>query len=502
MKILTATQIREADQYTIQHEPVASADLMERAATAFTRWFTGKFSAAHPVSIFCGTGNNGGDGLAIARILHQRDYKVEVFVIRYSLTPSHDFSVNEKRLKRLPVKITNIRAGDKLPLIPEDAIILDGLWGSGLNRPVEGFAADVIRHLNNSPGTKVAIDIPSGLYADTKSDSVKFAAHHTLSFESPKLAFFFAENEGCVGNWEVKPIGLHQASIQQAKTNNYVITRAFIRQFIQPRKKFSHKGTYGHALVISGSYGKTGAAVLCAQACLRAGAGLVTAYIPRCGYEIMQSSFPEAMTITDKQKNYLSTIPDIKPYKAIGVGPGIGTKPVTANALLQLLKKSSPPLVLDADALNLIAENKTWLKQLPANSILTPHPKEFERLFGKSKNDFERHQLQKDVAKKYKVIIVLKGAYTAVASPAGDTYFNTTGNPGMATAGAGDVLTGIITGLLSQGYASLQSALLGVYWHGLAGDIAAKKQSQPSLIASDITGNLGAAWNLLTESSD
>lgn len=502
MKILSAQQIREADHYTIQQEPIASEALMERAAMVFADWFAENFSHKHPVKIFCGIGNNGGDGLAVARLLHHLKYQVEVFVVRYSPTPSKDFLFNEKRMKKLLVKITDIHAGDKFPVIKPNEIIIDGLWGSGLNRPIEGYASDLIQHLNISPAIKVAIDIPSGLFADTKSDSVKFNAHYTLTFELPKLAFFFAENQNTVGEWEVKSIGLHPVYLQAAKTDNYFLTRDFIGQLIRPRKKFDHKGTYGHALIISGSYGKMGAAILCAESCLRAGAGLVTAYIPKCGYEILQSSFPEAMALTDKQKDYLSAVPDLSPYKAIGVGPGIGTKAATAKALLQLIKKSSVPLVLDADALNLFSENKKLLKQLPANSILTPHPKEFERLFGKSKNEFERHQLQKDVAKKYKVIIVLKGAYTAIASPDGNIHFNSTGNTGMATAGAGDVLTGIITGLLSQGYSPLNSALLGVYLHGLAGDIAAEQLSQPALIASDITNHLGAAFKSLSQTSN
>ncbi|HXH18079.1 MAG TPA: NAD(P)H-hydrate dehydratase [Chitinophagales bacterium] len=495
MKILSAQQIKEADKYTMQHEPVASIDLMERAAGVFTDWFVERFPHKRQVvKFFCGTGNNGGDGLAIARMLHARGYHTEVFIVRYSPTPSKDFLINEQRLKKLPVPIADIHSGNNFPVIQAGEIVIDGMWGSGLNRPIEGFAADLITHLNNSPGIKIAIDIPSGLFADLPSDSVKFKADYTLTFELPKLSFFFPQNFPYVGEFVVKSIGLHPAFLSKAETSHYYITEDMVREMIVPRKKFDHKGTFGHALIISGSYGKMGAAVLCSEACLRAGAGLVTACIPRCGYSVIQSALPEAMVITDRQEEIITEVPTLAPYKAIGIGPGIGTHARTSSALHQLIAAAEIPLVADADALNILSDNKVWLNELPQNSILTPHPKEFERIFGTSPNDYSRLELQKEASRLYRIILMLKRAHTVITTPEGNAYFNSTGNPGMATGGSGDVLTGIITGLLSQGYSPLHSAVLGVFLHGRAGDIASRVLSQPSMLASDITHHLGSAF--------
>ena len=493
MKILSSQHIREADQYTIANEPVASIDLMERAASAFTDWFISKFSQDHPVKIFCGIGNNGGDGLAIARMLSEKKYAVEVFIVRYASTPSEDFTINEQRLRKLNIKIIEIKNGDNTPLIHENEIVIDGIFGSGLSRPIEGFTADLIRHLNQSSGLKVAIDIPSGLYADKSSTSIKFQADYTFTFELPKLTFLFPENLPYVGEFTVESIGLHPGYLSKAETRNFYVDQDMVRQMLKPRKKFDHKGTYGHTLIISGSYGKIGAAVLCANACLRAGAGLVTTYIPSCGYNTMQTGIPEVMVITDKQETIISDIPDLASYKSIGIGPGIGRHARTSAAVHKLIATSEIPLVLDADALNIISENKVWLNELPKNSILTPHPKEFERLFGTSTDDHARLDLQREVSSQYNIIIVLKRAHTVITAPDGLTFFNSSGNPGMATGGAGDVLTGIITGLVSQGYSPLNSVILGVYLHGLAGDLASENLSQQSLIASDIAHYLGNA---------
>ncbi|GIV33120.1 MAG: bifunctional NAD(P)H-hydrate repair enzyme [Chitinophagales bacterium] len=499
MKILSAAQIREADQYTIAHEPIASIDLMERAASVFVKWFTEKFPRGRKVKIFCGMGNNGGDGLAIARMLLGKGYDVEVYIVRYANSASADFLVNAERLKnQLPLQ--DITAETPFPEITKDDIVVDALWGSGLNRPITGFAANLIEHLNSSSATRIAIDIPSGLYADRFSDSVKFKADFTLSFELPKLAFLLPSGAEYAGEWTVKSIGLHQGFIQNTDTDNFLVTAELVKPFIRTRKKFDHKGTFGHALLFCGSYGKIGAARLCTEACLRAGAGMATACIPRCGYTALQTAVSEAMVVADKEENFLSAFPELHPFSAIGAGPGIGTNPVTAQALKKLLENTQSPLVLDADALNILAQNKEWLKILPPNCILTPHPKEFERLFGKTANDFERLALQKSMARQYQVYIILKLAHTSICTPQGITYFNTTGNPGMATAGSGDVLTGIITGLLCQGYPPDKSAILGVYWHGLAGDFAAEQLGQPSMIAGDIIHHLGNAFKKISGS--
>ncbi len=499
MKILLAPQIRALDQYTIQHEPIASIDLMERAAQAFTYWFTEHFpDVGRPIHIFCGPGNNGGDGLAVARLLHQRFYDVSVYLCQISPQTSADFRINRERLPAFDaVSVKEIAEGEALPALPRGAIVIDAIFGSGLSRPVEGYWGGLLEWLNAQPVARVAIDIPSGLLADAPSTGVVFHADYTLSFEVPKLAFFFPENAETVGEWAVRSIGLHPEALAAAATPYHYLDEPMAAPLVKTRTKYGHKGTYGHALLIMGSYGKMGAAILASRACLRAGAGLVTAHIPRCGYEIMQISVPEAMASVDRHQYYLSELPPLDTFTAIAAGCGLDGKKTTREALLELLQKAARPLVLDADALNILGKNQDWQRFIPAGSILTPHPREFERLFGKTANSFERNALQRAKAQELGLYILLKGAHTCIATPQGDCYFNATGNPGMATGGSGDVLTGIIAGLLAQGYTSLEAALLGAFIHGLAGDIAAAALEHESLIAGDIIEHLGRAFQKL-----
>ncbi|PCJ82116.1 MAG: bifunctional ADP-dependent NAD(P)H-hydrate dehydratase/NAD(P)H-hydrate epimerase [Flavobacteriales bacterium] len=502
MKILSSKQIREADAYTIANEPIASIDLMERAATAAYEWMKNSifFNKNRRWVIFCGTGNNGGDGLAIARKLNQDQQKVIVFAVRISEKSSDDFQINENRLKEIGLDLKDISSKDDLPEINENDIVVDAIFGSGLSRPVEGLSADLIRHINESSATTVAIDIPSGLFADSNSTDQSKAiieAGYTLSFQFPKLAFMFPENEKYVAEFRAIPIGLDEDFIARQDSQNYFITKKSAISILKPRSKFSHKGTYGHALLVSGSYGKMGATVLAARACLRTGAGLLTIRAPKCGYEIMQTTVPEAMCDVDESESFLTSNINLEKYNAIGIGPGIGTEKETQNMLKLFIQNSALPLVVDADAINILSENKTWLSFVPKNSIYTPHPKEFERLVGFSKNNFERHKIQIEFAKKHQCYVVLKGAHTAIACPDGEVYFNSTGNSGMATGGSGDVLTGIITGLMAQGYSSKEASILGVYMHGLMGDIAAQNLSEESLMAGDIVFYLADAFKYL-----
>ncbi|MCB9267341.1 MAG: NAD(P)H-hydrate dehydratase [Lewinellaceae bacterium] len=499
MKIFTAEQIRQLDEYTIKNEPIPSINLMERAALAFTYWFTEKFpDTAIPINIFCGPGNNGGDGLAIARMLHHRFYDVVVYRCRIGSSTSEDFDVN---LERLPghggVPVHEIEKGGALTELPEGGIIIDGIFGSGLNRPVEGFWAELLEHLNRQPATRVAIDIPSGLFADKPTEGAVFLADFTFSFELPKFAFFFPENQHRVGQWFARSIGLHPQVIEDTQTPYYFADQSFVQTYLKKRHKYDHKGIFGHALLIMGSYGKMGAAVLSSRACLRSGAGLVSVHVPKCGYEIIQTAIPEAMVSVDRHQYLFSEAPEAGGYDAIGIGCGLGQKKVSRKALLEVLKNAERPMVIDADALNILGREKGWQKHIPKGSILTPHPKEFERLFGKAANGFERNERQIEKAQELGIHIVLKGAHTCIAAPDGNCFFNSTGNPGMATAGSGDVLTGIITGILAQGYEPLKAALLGVYLHGLAGDLAAQKCGQEAMIAGDITEQLGAAYKML-----
>lgn len=497
LKIFSTEQVKKADAYTIANEPVASIDLMERAAVAcYNRIKEGLKNNSGRVLIYCGPGNNGGDGLAIGRMLWRDGIDV-VAIIDPEAEPSADNQVNLERYRQGGGMIASIV---NRPLIQPGDMVIDAIFGSGLSKPVHGKWAEVIAQINDSKAIVISIDIPSGLFADKPSATrggTIVRADHTLSLQFPKLAFMFAENEDFTGDFEVIDIGLHETFIKSEKVRHYAVTREDVSEIIHPRKKFSHKGTYGHALLIAGSSGKTGAAVLASGACLRSGAGLVTTHIPGKGLNILQTAVPEAMVSVDKADDIFSQVPDTERYTAIGAGPGIGTAPDTRNALKLLLQETRVPLILDADALNILAENKTWLGFLPPGTVLTPHPGEFERLAGKTSDGFERLEVLKTFSSKFNCYVVLKGAYTVISTPSGDCYFNTTGNPGMATGGSGDVLTGIITGLAAQGYSSLESCLLGVNLHGLAGDIAAGQRGYEALIAGDIIEKMGEAWKAL-----
>jgi ADP-dependent NAD(P)H-hydrate dehydratase / NAD(P)H-hydrate epimerase len=496
IKILDSEQIRKCDQYTIENEPIRSIDLMERAARKCFEVIRRRIKKQQPVKVFCGPGNNGGDGLAIARMLGGTGQPTQVFILDIG-SPSEDFRVNEKRLAN--VRNTNVyKLGkdDALPSIGKDDLVIDALFGSGLSRPLEGFPGRLVEHINDSGALVIAIDFPSGLFCeDNKGNDPRriIRADHTLTFQVPKLAFLFPENDAFAGQWEVLDIGLHPQAIEAAETRYFILDAADIRSFYRPRGRFSHKGTYGHALLVAGSKGKTGAAVLGARAGLRSGPGLLTVYAPQCANHVIQTTVPEAMYLPDAHEEYVSGIPDIGPFAAIGAGPGLGTDPQTQNALKLLIQQSSRPLVLDADALNILAENPTWLAFLPKGTILTPHPGEFQRLVGKASDSFERLQMAREFAFRFQVVLVLKGAFSMIVSPDGRIWFNPSGNPGMATGGSGDVLTGMILGWLAQGYSPLESAMAGVFIHGVAGDIAASRKGFEGLIAGDIIQHIPKA---------
>lgn len=496
-KIFSAEQIRRADQDTIKTEPIASVDLMERAANACVDWITARYAHDTSFVIFCGPGNNGGDGLAIARLLQARKYPVTVYDLTGTLQNTDDFRVNLERWLAVAPAAYHCQPGKKqLPSFNAGTVIIDAIFGTGLSRPVTGAVADCIRAINEAHVTVLSIDIPSGLLADGYTDpaSAIVKATVTLSFQFPKLAFFFPANAAYVGDWQVLDIGLSKKFIASEPTNQYFLTASYIKTLLKPRPRFSHKGNFGHALLIAGAYGKMGAALLATEACLRSGVGLLTVRVPRAGYTILQSMHPEAMASVDESEHLLSNMLVEGRFTATGVGPGIGTDPITQQALRQLLQNTTGPLVLDADALNLVALPENGPSLAPANSILTPHPKEFERLAGKTDNDFARHEMQKAFSEKHKLYLVLKGAHTCITTPQGERYFNTTGNPGMAKGGSGDVLTGILTGLLAQGYPPKEACLLGVYLHGLAGDLASRHLGENSMLAGDIVRYLPEAF--------
>jgi hydroxyethylthiazole kinase-like uncharacterized protein yjeF len=500
MKILTAVQTKQVDQATIQAENSSSDLLMERAATAFTDWLTARQTPveASAVLVLAGPGNNGGDGLVAARLLHQRGYQVQVLVLpaeKYST----DFTTNRQRLPAV-VPVAEL-ASEQLPTFAPGTLVIDALFGTGLSRPLEGLAATVVHHLNAAHARVVSIDMPSGLLTDAPQpkDSAIVQARHCVSFELPKLAFLLPQNAKFLGEWHLLPIGLNREVIEQMDTHMHFVDATLLTGKLPKRAKFGHKGTYGHALLLAGSKGKIGAAVLATKACLHSGVGLLTLRTPAVGYDVVQTAIPEAMALVDPHHDFLTELPELKSYSAIGMGPGIGQEAATKEVLEQLLRTANVPLVLDADALNLLGQNRELLDLLPADTLLTPHPKEFERLTEPARDDYHRLELLRNFCQQHHCYVVLKGAYTCLGTPEGNFYFNSTGNPGMGTGGSGDVLTGVLTALRGHSFLSpLDAALLGVYAHGRAGDLAAQQTGEAGLSAGDITRFLGPAFQELT----
>lgn len=502
MKIFKTCQIKEIDALTIKNTPIGSYPLMKRAARAFFEKLLPKLSSEKQICVVAGSGNNGGDALVVASLIK----KVGITPITYFI-PSNSISSDCQEalaeLQNLNVQPSIVRGINELK-IPKDSILIDGLFGSGLNRPLEGVFAQIVKKINESETTVYAIDIPSGLFGeDNKHNNLEsiVKADYTFTFQTPKLSFFQSEYEQYIGKFEILNIGLLPDALEQTPSSFYLTEIKDIQKIIRPRKKFSHKGTYGHALLVGGKYGMMGAITLASTATLKTGCGLVTAHIPKCGYEIMQISLPEAIISIDSNNDVISEIPELTKYNAIGVGPGLGTDEKSASALHNLLKHTTSPLVIDADAINILALNKEWIKLLPQGTILTPHPKEFERLFGKTQNQYEKWLKQIEYSQLYGIVIILKGAYSSISLPDGTLHINPTGNAGMATAGSGDVLTGIITSLLAQRYTCEESAILGTWIHGKAGDIYAETHSMESLIASSIIENIGNVFKCIHSNS-
>jgi hydroxyethylthiazole kinase-like uncharacterized protein yjeF len=497
MKLLNAEQIKLWDQYTIQHEPVSSLDLMERAAYKCTDWLLKHRFHLQPIKIFCGKGNNGGDGLAIARQLIEEGIQPTVYVLETGNTGSEDFTANLKRLQKVSGNIHTIQSENDFPAIELNDVVIDALFGSGINRPLESLSAALVDNINNSRATVISIDIPSGMYLDMSSKNIPvIKAHHTLTFQSLKLCFLVAENASLFGKVEVLEIGLSKQFLSSTKTKFHLTELEDATALYQPRNEFSHKGNFGHALIIGGSETKTGAAIIAAEACAKTGAGLTSVHLLADNYSAINARCPEVMTLAGDElvKKNLSR------FNAIGVGPGLGTDDIAQHIVSLLLENFEGFLVLDADALNIIAQNKELLHQLPPKSILTPHPKEWDRLFGEHTDEFERIKTALHQSRQLSCVIVLKGHHTLVAAN-GEGYFNTTGNPGLAKGGSGDCLTGIITSLLAQKYFPSSAAKLGVFIHGLAADIALNNESFESLLASDVTRNIGKAFKKLSNVS-
>jgi NAD(P)H-hydrate epimerase len=503
VKIFPTKQVSLIDKYTIDNEPVLSLNLMERAAGQVFKWIQQNFPDKK-VKVFAGPGNNGGDALALARMLLESKRDVVIYLVNPSGKFSPDSRTNLDKLLKMISENKIIFLSDDSTVfaeLDEDDLVIDGPFGSGLNRQLEGLPLNVVQHINQSSAVVVSIDMPSGMFGEDNSTNKPDAVVHadfTLTFQFPKLAFLLSDYGEFTGQWEILDIGLHPKAIEKFQTDYYFLTTEDITPKLKKRRRFSHKGDYGHALLLSGSYGKMGAAILASRGCMKSGTGLLTTHVPHYGYHIIQISVPEAMVSIDRSDILISEFPDLSSFNAIGIGPGIGKKPNTATALKELLPAiGDKPLVMDADALNLTAENKDLLGLLPEKCIITPHPKEFDRLAGKSNSHYERLGKAIDFAKKYNIVVVLKTAYTSIVMPDGRVIFNSTGNPGMATAGSGDVLTGVILGLLAQGYSVEDAAVTGVFIHGLAGDIAAGESSEQGVTATDIIDNLSHAFSVV-----
>lgn len=505
MKIFTSAQIHELDKYTIQHEPIKSIDLMERAAKAITETVMRRWSNQTPVVVFAGPGNNGGDALAVSRMLATQGYDVKVYLFNISGRLSDDCAANRQRVidcKRIKGFMEVTTKFDP-PTLQAGDLVIDGLFGSGINKPLAGGFAALVRYINQCPARVVSIDMPSGLMTEDNSFNVRsniIKADLTLTLHGKKLSMFLADCQEFLGEIQVLDIRLSDEYVKKTDALYTLLEESDIRPRILHRDDFAHKGSMGNALLVAGSYGMSGAAVLAARACLRAGAGKVTVHTPRKNYGIMQVSVPEAVLQMDHEETYFSEAVDSDNFDALGIGPGLGQLENTAIAFIAQLKRTQCPIVADADALNILANHRAWIPQLPKDIILTPHPKEFDRLSSVASNgSYERLQRAKDMAQNLHAYIILKGHYSALCLPDGHVVLNPTGNSGMATAGSGDVLTGIITGLLARGYQRRDACEVGMYLHGLAGDLAAKDLGKESLVASDIIRYLPKAFLTLSE---
>lgn len=503
MKIFTSKEIHELDAYTIAHEPISSINLMERAAKAVTAAIMRRWGPETPVIVFAGPGNNGGDALAVARLLAEERYDVTAFLFNIKNNLTADCTTNKKRLheSRRIKRFVEVTDEFDPPELEEGMLVIDGLFGSGLNKPLAGGFASLVKYINASGCQVASIDLPSGLMAEDNTYNIAaniVKADVTLTLQMRKLCMYLADCQKYLGEVEVLNIGLSEEWQKLTTTQLNIVSEAGIRPLLKSRSPYAHKGSMGHALIIAGSYGMAGAATMAVKACLRAGVGKVTAHIPLRNYDIMQLSVPEAIVHMDKDECCFSEAVSTETYNAVGIGPGIGQRDTTAIALISQIRRTQCPIVLDADALNILCMRRAWMQQLPQGVILTPHPKEFDRMEGgDSSSDYERLSKAREMAQRMKAYILLKGHHTALCQPDGSVIFNSTGNAGMATAGSGDVLTGIITGLLAQGYSQAEAALIGAYLHGLAGDIAAEEKGEEGLIATDIIDALPKAFKRL-----
>ena len=503
IRIPNIEQIKSCEAHTIANKPISSIELMEVAAKACVKQIKPKIRPDAVIAVFCGMGNNGGDGLAITRLLCEENYNCVPYIIKHREEYSEECLHQVNLLKERNIAINYIEEEQEVPSCLQHTVIIDAIFGIGLNQTIDDpLLRTVVKSINMSEALVFAIDMPTGLldgHIVVKNDAV-VEANYTISFQFPKISFFLAENHRYVGEWISVNIELDYKYLNKIKNGNFLVRANDIKLFYRPRTKFAHKGNFGHGLMIAGSYGMMGASVLSSKAALRAGIGILTAHVPKSGYNIMQTTLPEALCHCDENEHYFTGIPfkDLDKYTAVAVGCGLGTQPETAQGLKQLIGDYKGSLVIDADAINILAENKTWLEFLPTNCIITPHMKEFERLTSKPKDGYERLEMQREFSVRHRCVVILKGACTSISTHQGYLYLCMFGNPGMAKGGSGDMLTGMLLALLAQGYTPAQAAMIGVYLHGTAADKAVGKQSYESLLSSDMIEYIGQAYRTVS----
>ena len=505
MKILDAKQLKVLEQETLANQYISSFKLIEKAAAKLVEALGERHKLYHNnFVILCGKGNNGADGLALARLLKEAGAFVKVYLWQTKKYGADNIQ-HQEVLEDRGIKVEKFTPAKHKIAIKEQDIIIDALFGIGLRESLEEEWSDFFTFLNEVTCVdRIAIDVPSGMQVNGEilTSMPIFRADMVYTFQVPKLNFLLPENKCYVGDFKVIDIQLDEAALAKEETRYYFLDKQEVINFVHKPSKFSHKGTFGHGLIIGGSYGKMGAVVLASKAVLKVGAGLVTSYIPKCGYQIVQSALIEGMCEVDNQEEYIANFIPTVGFSAVGIGVGLGQQPQTVEGFRNYLmdkETKGTALVLDADAINILAKHSELVKELPINTILTPHPKELERLIGPWENDSDKLAKAKQLAQAHQLIIVIKGAHTAIILPSGEVYFNSTGHWGMGTAGAGDVLTGILVGLLSQGYTGKEAALLGVYLHGLSGLCAIEQLSPFTMLASDLISNLSAAYIKLME---
>ena len=498
LKILSGNDIKNLDLYTIEKQNITSLDLMDRAVDVFVKWYTLNYSSKESINIFCGVGNNGGDGLLASCILKDKGYNVRVYFVGDVNKLSEECLYHLKSTEKKDIEVNYLNSISDNKIYNSD-VIIDAIFGSGLSRKLDESTSKYVDYINSRNSVIISIDIPTGMPSELFIKSNFIRSDFTLTFQLPKLSFYLPEYSNYTGEVIVLDIGLEKEFINNSDCIAYFIQESDIKNKIQLRSNNSHKGNFGHGLIISGSRGKMGACVLALKAALKSGIGLLTCYTAKKGEIIIQTSVPEAMTIIDKEMDVISSFPPLDPYSVVGIGPGLGTLSLTQKMLIDFFNNVNVPVVIDADAINIIASNKEILNSIPKNSVLTPHPKEFKRLVGEYADSSKRIELQKELSKKYKVNILVKGAYSTMTNSSGELFINSTGNPGMATGGSGDVLTGIITGLIGRGYSPFDAMIIGVFIHGYAGDISKGELGEESLMASDLIDNLPKSFKKIID---